>query len=302
MITREQIPAVLDHDVHDVNGDKIGAVKHVFLDEATGQPEWLCVKTGLFGARESFVPMQDAELVTDHVAVPYDKDRVKDAPNIDVDAGGHLSGEEERDLYRYYGMNWESSWQQANQPGESGWAHEAGQRERERLTDTDTGVTGAETGYADTGVTGAEAGYADTGTAAEAGDIDTGRRDDAMTRSEEQLNVGTEIHERGRARLRKYVDTEEQQVNVSVTREEARVEHEPITEANIDQAMSGPDITEAEHEVTLYEERPTVAKETVPVERVRMTKDQITEEETISEEVRKERIDVEGDTDETGRS
>ncbi|WP_262496097.1 PRC and DUF2382 domain-containing protein [Nonomuraea sp. SYSU D8015] len=206
MITHEQIPAVLNHDVYDTNGNKIGEVKHVFLDDATSRPEWLCIKTGLFGMRETFVPIRDAEFVSDHVEVPYDKDRVKDAPNVDVDAGGHLSAEEERELYRYYGMDWESSWQQANQPGEGGWAHEGGLREQERL------------GHA----------RADTGT----GHTDTGGRDDATTRSEERLDVGTESHERGRARLRKYVVTEQQQVNVPVTREEVRVERQPITDAN----------------------------------------------------------------------
>ncbi|MEU4544378.1 PRC-barrel domain-containing protein [Nonomuraea dietziae] len=195
MITQEQIPAVLDHDVYDANGSKIGEVKHLFLDEATGRPEWLCIKTGLFGTKETFVPMRDAELVADHVEVPYDKDRVKDAPNVDVDAGGYLSADEERELYRYYGMDWESSWQQANQPGEGGWAHERGMRERERLGNADTGDTSMETGYADTGDTSMETGYADTG---------MGRRDDAMTRSHERPDAGAETRER-QARLRKYI-------------------------------------------------------------------------------------------------
>ncbi|MEV4062132.1 PRC-barrel domain-containing protein [Nonomuraea dietziae] len=210
MITQEQIPAVLDHDVYDANGAKIGEVKHLFLDEATGRPEWLCVKTGLFGTKESFVPMRDAELVTDHVEVPYDKDRVKDAPNVDVDAGGYLSAEEERELYRYYGMDWESSWQQANQPGE-GWAHEGGMRERERLGHTDTGDTGIQNGYADTGDTGIQNGYADTGDmGTETGYADTGmgRRGDAMAGGD-RPEVGAETHERGRARLRKYIVTDE---------------------------------------------------------------------------------------------
>ncbi|GAT68593.1 photosystem reaction center subunit H [Planomonospora sphaerica] len=257
MITQEQIRTVLDQDVYDANGEKIGEVKHVYLDDATGRPEWLCVKTGLFGMRETFVPVQAADVVADHVEVAYDKDRVKAAPNVDVDAGGHLSAEEERELYRYYGIDWADSWRQANQPGESGWAHSGGARERERL----------------------------------------GRGDEAMTRSEEQLTVGTEAHEAGRARLRKYVVTEEQQVSVPVTREEVRVEREPITDANRDAALAGPDISEAEHEVVLHEERPVVDKQAVPVERVRLGKERVTEQETVSGQVRKERIDVDGGTD-----
>ncbi|MFI6808053.1 DUF2382 domain-containing protein [Streptomyces luteogriseus] len=256
MITREQLPTVLDHPVYDTDGNKIGDAKHVFLDDATGQPEWVSVKTGLFGTSESFVPIHDARIVEDHLEVHYAKDKVKDAPNVDVDAGGHLSEDEEHRLYEHYGIDWDAAWQQANQPGTGGWAH--------------TG-TGTET----TAGAGAEA---------------TG--DDAMTRSEEQMHVGTERQEVGRARLRKYVVTEEVQQTVPVRHEEVRVEREPVTEANRDEAMAGPDISEAEHEVTLHAERPVVETKAEPVERVRLTTDERTEEETVTGEVRKERIEA----------
>jgi uncharacterized protein (TIGR02271 family) len=119
--------------------------------------------------------------------------------------------------------------------------------------------------------------------------------DDAMTRSEEELRVGTERREAGRARLRKYVVTETEQRSVPVRREEVRVEREPITGGNVDQALDGPDISEEEHEVVLHEERPVVDKETVPKERVRLTADEHTDEQTVSEELRKERIETDGD-------
>jgi uncharacterized protein (TIGR02271 family) len=119
--------------------------------------------------------------------------------------------------------------------------------------------------------------------------------DDAMTRSEEELRVDKTEHERGRARLRKYVVTEEVQTTVPVRREEVHVEREPITDANIDQAMDGPEISEEEHEVVLHEEQPVVEKRTVPKERVALRKDTATDERQVSEEVRKERI--ESDTD-----
>jgi len=115
-----------------------------------------------------------------------------------------------------------------------------------------------------------------------------------MTRSEERLRVGTERQAAGRARLRKYVVTENVQQTVPVTREEVRVEREPITDANRDAALAVPDICEEEHEVTLTEERPVVQKETVPVERVRLTKEQVTGEEVVSDEVRREVIETEG--------
>jgi stress response protein YsnF len=80
--------------------------------------------------------------------------------------------------------------------------------------------------------------------------------DDAMTRSEEQLRVGTETVEGGRARLRKYVVTENVSTTVPVSHEEVRVEREPITDANRDAALSGEPISEEEHEVALRAERP----------------------------------------------
>src|SRR5436305_11155416 len=122
--------------------------------------------------------------------------------------------------------------------------------------------------------------------------------DDAMTRSEEELRVGTERREAGRARLRKYVVTEEVSKSVPVQREEVRVEREPITDGNIDDALDGPAISEEEHEVVLHEETPVVEKEAVPVERVRLDKETVTDQATVTEDVRKEEIEVDG-ADET---
>jgi uncharacterized protein (TIGR02271 family) len=127
------------------------------------------------------------------------------------------------------------------------------------------------------------------------GDVSGPSTDDAMTRSEEELRVGTERREAGRVRLRKYVVTEEEQRTVPVRREEVRVEREPITEGNVDQALDGPEISEEEHEVVLHEERPVVEKEVVPKERVRLGTEEQTDQETVSETLRKERIETDGD-------
>jgi uncharacterized protein (TIGR02271 family) len=254
MITREQISTVLDHPVHDADGNKIGEAKHVFFDDVTGKPEWVSVKTGLFGTSESFVPIHDATVVEDHLEVPYAKDSVKDAPNVDVDAGGHLSEAEEHRLYEHYGIDWDTAWQQSIQPDTAGRAR-AGTGER-------AGTTAGSVG------------------------------DDAMTRSEEEMHVGVERRATGRARLRKYVVTEEVQQTVPVRHEEVRIEREPITDANRDAAMSGADISEAEHEVTLHEERPVAQTETVPVERVRLSTEERADEETVRGQVRKERLET----------
>jgi uncharacterized protein (TIGR02271 family) len=125
--------------------------------------------------------------------------------------------------------------------------------------------------------------------------------DDAMTRSEEELRVGTTQRERGRVRLRKYVTTEQVEQTVPVRRERVRVEREPITDANRDAATSGPEISEEEHEVILREEEPVVEKRVVPRERVRLDKDTVTGEERVAEEVRKEQIDLDDEDDRVGR-
>ncbi|WP_446034475.1 YsnF/AvaK domain-containing protein, partial [Streptomyces olivaceus] len=148
----------------------------------------------------------------------------------------------------------------------------------------------AGTGRAGTGRAGTDGGTTGREDAWDRADMTDER---AMTRSEEQMHIGVERRESGRARLRKYVVTEEVQQTVPVTHEEVRVVREPITDANRDEALAGPEISEAEHEVTLHAERPVVETETVPVERVRMTMEEHTENETVRGQVRKERIEAE---------
>ena len=118
--------------------------------------------------------------------------------------------------------------------------------------------------------------------------------DDAMTRSEEELTVGTREREAGRARLRKYVVTEMVTQTVPVKREEVRIEREPITDANRGDAHDGPDISEEEHEVVLHEDEVVVDKQAVAKERVRMGTETVSEDREVSEEVRKEQIETEG--------
>ncbi|MGY1720199.1 DUF2382 domain-containing protein [Blastococcus sp. SYSU DS0552] len=270
MIGTETISRVIGQDVYDETGSKIGSASEVYLDDETGQPEWVTVKTGMFGTKESFVPIRDADLTDDGLRVPVSKDRVKDAPKIDTD--GHLSPQEEEELYRYYGMG-------TGTTGTTG--------RTDTMTET-TGVAGT-TGTADTDRT-------DTrGTVGR--DTSGPTTDDAMTRSEERLDVGTRREETGRARLRKYVVSENVTETVPVSHEEVRVEREPITDANAGKAMDGPAISEEEHEVTLHAEKPVVAKEAVPVERVRMDKETVTDQETVSADVRKEQIEVDGADD-----
>jgi uncharacterized protein (TIGR02271 family) len=126
-------------------------------------------------------------------------------------------------------------------------------------------------------------------------DVSGRESDQAMTRSEEEMRVGTREVQSGRARLRKYIVTEDVTRTVPVEREEVRVEREPITDANRDAAMSGGDLTEEEHEVTLRAQEPVVEKRVVPKERVRLDTDTVSEEREVTDEVRRERIETEGD-------
>jgi uncharacterized protein (TIGR02271 family) len=268
----DELQAWHGRNLIDRDGDKIGSIENVYLDEETGRPEWLTVKTGLFGTRETFVPSAEARSEGDGVRVPYEKAHVKDAPNVDAD--GALSQEEESQLYRHYGLGYSERTSDSGLP-EQGSAGVGG-------------VTGAGAEIRDDAATG-------RGTVGR--DVSGPETDNAMTRSEEEVRVGTTRRETGRARLRKYVVTENVTKTVPVSREEVRIEREPITDSNLDDALDGPDISEEEHEVTLHAEEPVVEKRTVPKERVRLEKDVHADERTVSEEVRRERIEAEGDAE-----
>jgi hypothetical protein len=101
VIGTKDIETVIGANAVAADGEKIGKVDTVFLDDATGAPEFALVNTGLFGTRSSFVPLEGAELTEDgDLRVPHSKDVVKDAPNVDADQ--HLDPAQEAELFRYY--------------------------------------------------------------------------------------------------------------------------------------------------------------------------------------------------------
>jgi uncharacterized protein (TIGR02271 family) len=265
MITGNDVQQLTGATVYGTDGNKIGSVGQVYLDNRTNSPQWVTVKTGLFGTKETFVPLEQANLSGDRIEVPYSKDQVKDAPRIDED--GELTPDEEDALYDHYSLT----------------------STDDRNTETRTTTDDRDTRTRDTGTSN------DTTSARGRHEADDRTSDDAMTRSEERLVTGTRTETAGKARLRKHIVTEQQQVTVPVRREEVRLEREPITDANRDTATTGPDISESEHQVTLHAERPVVDTETVPVERVRLGKETVTDEQNVSGEVRKEQIDFQGD-------
>ena len=257
------------------DGEKIGKITDIYEDPATGKPEWATVSSGLFGTKHNFVPLAGASSSGEDVRATVTKDQVKDAPGVEND--GELSEPEEQRLFEHYGVPY-----------------------------TSEGSTTAQ-GAPQTGSGGSGAGYENAGQRAETGrrgetdrptvghDTSGPTTDDAMTRSEEELRVGTRQREAGRARLRKYVVTENVTRTVPVSHEEVTIEREPITDANRGDATDGPAISEEEHEVVLHEDEVVTDKEVVAKERVRLGKETVTEDRQVTEEVRKEQIDTEGD-------
>ncbi|RZT84944.1 uncharacterized protein (TIGR02271 family) [Pseudonocardia sediminis] len=304
--------ALTGAQVRSNGGDKLGKVDSVYYDNDTDKPEWVAVKSGLFGTHVSLVPLQQGDWDGKELTVPFDKAALQNAPHHDPDSA--LSESDEQDLYRHYGMGADASSTGTSSTGTPSAGTDAGRspvdaqgvapttglagtgettdrgpgREplpggpNEAATDearpgrfTDTGVQGSDTSGRTTGTT--------PGTTA----------DDAMTRSEEQLRVGTTTREAGRARLRKHIVTENVSTTVPVSHDEVTLQREPITEADRGDAHSGADLTEDTHEVTLTAESAVVDKDVVPVERVRMGTETVTEQQQVDETVRKEVIDVE---------
>ncbi|MFC4120799.1 DUF2382 domain-containing protein [Nonomuraea zeae] len=275
-----EIRNLLDCHVMGSDGQSIGKVGQVYLNDRTGEPEWVTVRTGFFGMKQTFVPLANARRSGEEIRVPFDKEMIKDAPNIDVD--GRLSLEEEADLYRYYGMQPSSiPRQRAGEPSTK--RPITGDRRedmREGMRDDRTGMTddarkAGMTGMAGTGRTGRT----------DEGDFD-------ITRSEEQLHVGKESREMGHVRLRKYVETQNVTEKIPLSHEEIVIEREVIRDGD----MTGKyEIGEEEREVTLYEERAVVGKETKPVERIHVHKERVQHEETVEGQVRKERVEIDED-------
>ena len=284
-MTTFDVNAILSSTAYGADGDKIGKVEQVFLDDNSGEPTFLTVNTGLFGAKENFVPVKGASQDGDRVVLPYTKDVIKDAPKVDADQ--HLSPAEEEELYRYYELNYEDG-------------RTAGtDRDRNAAAAGTAGVAGtAAAGHdrRDGDVADRDAVAADRDRAA----VDQDRaavagEDASVVRHEERLNVGTQEREAGHARLRKYVVTDHETVDVPVEREEVTVERTPLngTEGRVDNGRIG----EEEVDVTLHEERPVVEKEAVAVEEVGLNKQTVRETQRVEADVQKEQVDVETDVD-----
>ena len=100
-MTNAQSPeSYMGKDALDAQGNKIGSIGQVYVDDETGVPDWITVNTGLFGTKESFAPLTGSSVTGDGVVLPFGKDVVKGSPEI-KDAA-HLDADEQEALYTYY--------------------------------------------------------------------------------------------------------------------------------------------------------------------------------------------------------
>jgi hypothetical protein len=141
----------------DRDSNKIGEVVDIYLDNETGRPEWAVVRTGIFGLRTTFVPLAEARAVGDELQVPHQRLQVKQAPNIEPD--GHLSAAEEAELFRHYGLDYDSVTLDSGAPAGQALAEPAGQTDTPGR-DEQAGATAAHVPKPASSATG---GLADTG-------------------------------------------------------------------------------------------------------------------------------------------
>ena len=289
----KNIKDLFDATAYDKAGEKLGSVKEVFVDEQTGQPTFVEVNHGLFGMNSSLVPLRGHDFNGDELKLAFSKDRIEGAPDFDSDKP--LTPEAQADIFKHYNLE--------NVQDVTTY--------RDERAGTTTGAGAAGAGVAGAGVAGAGAHANDETVTTErtattnrdaATDTTAGHNltdnDNELIRSEERLDVNKERVSTGEARLRKYVVTDTETVEVPVEREEVRVERTPISEAdaaNFNGNIGDNDTAEAS--VTLHEERVNVDKKTVPVEKVNLSKETVKDTETHTEELRKEQIDTDGITD-----
>ncbi|WP_324701576.1 PRC and DUF2382 domain-containing protein [Micrococcus sp. HOU01] len=282
---RNALDQLQNSTVFATDGDKIGSVGQVYLDDVTNEPTFVTVKTGLFGARETFVPLQQAQTTADGITVPFEKSFVKDAPNVDAD--GSLTPEEEQRIYEYYSMEYSAA------------DHDGDVRRDDVRTDAGAARVARTAGVAGVADRRDEAvvdGDRRDVTDPDRRDVtDPDRRDvtdaDSVVVKDEHLNVGTERRATGRVRLRKQAYTTTETVEVPVTREEVVVERESVDPNSAEARTADRD---GDVEVTTYEDTPVVNK-TVEAEKVSLGKRQVQDTETVTEEVRHEDVKVDGD-------
>ena len=286
------------YTVYDRDGDKIGKVDDLFLDESD-QPEYVGVKMGFFGLSSTIVPMDAARVDEGGQAiyVQAEKEHVKNGPRFDDDS--EITPDYERQVREYYGLP-------AHDDGERGgygaYQDDRQQQQQQQQTTAASGAAAAAaSGDDDSGRVGPGMVEGDTdsgefrghsadneGTAQRQGSDLEDEDELRVQRSEEELRAGVREREAGQVNVRKRVRTERERIAVPKKREEVTVERVPV-----DREASGSEIGEDEVSVPVVEEEVVVEKRPVVKEEVRVRKDVVQEEEIVEEDVRKEEVDVE---------
>jgi hypothetical protein len=277
MLSEREVSAAIGGHAYGPDGERIGTVEHFFVDDRTGAPTWAAVTTGLFGTRHSIVPAVDASYADGGLRLPVTREAVRTAPHL---TGDHLDPSDEAELRRHYGLD------------------TALPATPETAPRTDPGIPVATP--TDTAETPVVAATPPPPAPATGG---------GMVRSEERLRTSTERVAATRARLVKYVVTEEVQITVPLRREEFRIEEVPIDAPDpgpgeslvgTDGPAEGTPTTSPipvvggglPEEIVLHAERPVVTVEVVPVERIRLRTEVVTGTETVTEQVQREQIVV----------
>ena len=267
------------YTVYDPDGDKIGKVDDLFVDE-NDQPEYIGVKMGLLGTRSTLIPWEMVEVreADSSMVVSADDGHVKDGPTFDDDR--EITPQFESEVYSYYGLQQSGSSEEDRgtyadySSGDSG---EVGPGMREGDTETGEFVGHAED---------------DEGVAQTSGSDLDDEDELRVQRTEEELAAGTREREAGSMRIRKRVRTDREQVEVPTRREEVSVERVPVSGE-----ASEAEIGEDEVVVPVTEEEAVVGKRAVAKEEVRVKKDVVEDTEVVEEDVRREEVDVEDDTE-----
>ncbi len=265
------------YTVQDPNGEKIGKVDDLFLDESD-QPEYVGVKMGFLGTKSTLIPFSIATVRDDQgvIEVSQPKSTVKDGPAFDDDR--EITPEFEREVYGYYGLQQTGSTEERG--SYAGYSGEVGPGMREGDTESGEFVGHSED---DEGVN-----------QSEGSDLDD-RDELRVQRTEEELAAGTREVEAGSMRVRKRVRTDREQIEVPTRHEEVSVERVPVSGD-----ASEAEIGEDEVVVPVTEEEVVVSKRPVAKEEVRIRKDVVEDTEVVEEDVRREEVDVEDETNRRG--
>jgi uncharacterized protein (TIGR02271 family) len=273
------------YEVYDSNGEKIGKVDDLFVDE-NDQPEYLGVKMGFLGTKSTLIPWEIASADEEghRIEVSVEKGKAKDGPAFDDDR--EITPEYENEVRSYYGLEGMQGSEQQGAYGEY-YGEETDEASGERHPGVAMGDTqSGEFREHDAGAEGVSEPEDDLE------DEDELR----VQRTEEELRAGTREREAGGLNVRKRVRTDREQLRVPKRREEVHVDRVPVEEGR---EVSEVEIGEDEVRMPVTEEEVVTEKRPVAKEEIRVRKDAVEDEEVVEEDVRREEVDVDDQT--TGR-